>query len=127
MDDNKLKLDEISNDLLKHSEIDASAIVDKNGIVLSSCTNCGKDADSFGVISAVMYSAANIASNESGVGTVNRVIVHSKHNTLITENANFSMLLSVLAENKYSIDSIHNEILNTVEQVRYLLKNISLK
>ncbi|MDO9516886.1 MAG: roadblock/LC7 domain-containing protein [Methanosarcinaceae archaeon] len=127
MDDNKQKLDEISNDLLKHSEIDASAIIDKNGIVLSSCTNCGKDADTFGAISAVMFSAANIASNESGIGTVNRVIVHSKHNTLITENANSHMLLSVLAENKHSLDSVHREILNTVEQVRFLLKNISLK
>ena len=123
----KQKLDEISNDLSKSSEIDASAIVDKNGIVVSSCTNCGGDAETFGVISAVMFGAANIASNESGIGTVRRVIVHSKHNTLITESANSEMLLSVLTENKRSRDSAHREILKRVEQVRNALKGTLLK
>ena len=127
MNNKKQKLDEISNDLSKHSEIDASAIVDKNGIVVSSCTNCGGDAKTFGAISAVMFSAADIASNESGIGTARRVIVHSKHNTLITESANSDILLSVLTENKRSLDSARGEIIKKVKQIRSALKEISLK
>ena len=127
MDDKKQKLDEISNDLSKCSEIGASAIVDKNGIVVSSCTNCGGDVKTFGVISAVMFGAADIASNECGIGTAHRVIVQSKHNTLITENASSHMLLSVLTENKRSFDSAHRKILKKSEQVRYVLEDFLLK
>ena len=127
MDNIKQKLDQISNDLSKCSEIDASAIVDKYGIVVSSCTNCGGDAKTFGTLSSVMFGAADIASNESGIGEAHRVIVHSKHNTLITENASSRMLLSVLTKNKLNLDSIHNQILKNVEHVRSALKGLPLK
>ena len=123
----KQKLDEISKDLSKYSEIGASAIVDKNGIVISSCTNCGRDAKTFGAISAVMFGAADIASNESGIGTAHRVIVHSKHNTLITENTNSEILLSVLTKNKRGLDNVHREIHKKAEQVRSVLKGMPLK
>ena len=119
----KQKLDEISNDLSKCSEINASAIVDKNGIVVSSCTNCGRDAQIFGVISAVMFGAADVASNESGIGTAHRVIVHSKHNTIITENASSQMLLSVFTENKRSTKDGHRRIQKKVKQVRSILED----
>ena len=127
MNDKKQKLDNISNDLSKCSGNGASAIVNKNGIVVSSCTNCGGDAETFGVISAIMFGAADIASNESGIGTAHRVIVHSKHNTLITENTSSQMLLSVLTENKRSLDSAHRKILKNIEHVRSVLENITLK
>ena len=123
MENKKQKLDEISNDLSKCSEINASAIVNKNGLVVSSCTNCGRDAQTFGVISAVMFGAADVASHECGIGTAHRVIVHSKHNTLITENASSSMLLSVLTENKRSIEDGQRKIQKKVEQVRSILED----
>lgn len=127
MNNIKQKLDEISNDLSKYSAIDASAIVDKSGIVVSSCTNCGGDAETFGVISAVMFGAADIASNESGIGAAHRVIVHSKHNTLITENTNSQMLLSILTENRDNIGDEHYKILNKINKVKSAIENISSK
>ena len=123
MDNIKQKLDEISNGLSKCSEINASAIVNKNGLVVSSCTNCGGDAQTFGVISSVMFGAADVASNECGIGMAHRVIVHSKHNTLITENASSRMLLSVLTENKRSIENGQRKIQKKVEQVRSILED----
>ena len=127
MDNIKQKLDEISNDLSKCSEISASAIVDKNGIVVSSCMNCGGNAEIFGVISAVMFGAADIASNESGIGPARRIIIYSKHTTLITENTNSQMLLSILSENKNNIDDEHSKILNKMSKVKSIIENISSK
>ena len=123
----KQKLDEISNDLSKSSEIDASAIVDKSGIVVSSCINCGGNVETFGAISSVMFGAADIASNEIGIGTARRIIVYSKHTTLITENASSQMLLSILTENRNNIGDEHCKILNKINEVKSVIENISLK
>ena len=125
MDNIKQKLDEISNDLSKCSEISASAIVDKNGIVVSSCMNCGGNAEIFGVISAVMFGAANIASNESGIGPARRITVYSKHNTLITENTNSQMLLSILTNDQNDIDDEHSKIQSKINKVKSAIENTS--
>ena len=126
LDSVKQKLDDIANDISKCSEIGASAIVDKNGIVVSSCTNCGGDSNLFGTMSAVMFGAANIASNDSGIGIVHRVTVHSKHNTLITENSNSNsnLLVSIMTEKE--IEQIHYKIDKTIEKFRSALNDIPL-
>ena len=125
MDNIKQKLDEISNYLSKCSEIDASAIVDKNGIVVSSCTNLEGDAGIFGMISAVMFGAANIAFNESGIGPARRITVYSEHTMLITENTNSQMLLSILTNNQNDIDDEHSKMQSKINKVKSAIENTS--
>ncbi len=74
-------------------EIDGSAIVTRDGLLISSDLPRDIDAETFAAMSATMIGAAETAVGELKKGTVERVIAEGKEVKLITKGAGTSAVL----------------------------------
>lgn len=97
-------LEGIPYNLQEYHGIEATAIIDRNGFLLSSSVP-KTNAQAFGALSALIFTAAEMAACASGIGGINRVIIESKHDTLITDNAETHMLLAIFSKHSTELDS----------------------
>ena len=74
-------------------DIDGSAIVTRDGLLISSDLPRDLDAETFAAMSATMLGAAETAVGELKKGTVERVIAEGKETKLITKGAGPSAVL----------------------------------
>jgi len=110
-------VDDLLNDLRGCQGVEASVIVDRNGIVVSSCVPNG-NAETFGALSAVVFRAAEIAATKTGIGKIHRVIAESKDGTFTTSHIGPDALLTVLAEQSTDLENAYNEIKKNTEQLK---------
>ncbi|MBN2487999.1 MAG: roadblock/LC7 domain-containing protein [Methanosarcinaceae archaeon] len=87
-------LEGIPDNLQNYHGIQATAIIDRNGFLLSSSVP-ETNAQAFGALSALIFRAAEMAACASGIGGIKRVIIESKHDTLITDNTETHMSLAI--------------------------------
>ena len=74
-------------------DIDGSAIVTRDGLLIASDLPRDLDAETFAAMSATMIGAAETAVGELKKGTISRVIAEGKETKLITEGAGPSAVL----------------------------------
>jgi predicted regulator of Ras-like GTPase activity (Roadblock/LC7/MglB family) len=105
MDKTTEVLEGIPDNLQEYHGIEATAIIDQNGFLLSSSVpKC--DAEAFGALSALILRSAEMAACAIGIGGIKRVIIEAKHDTLITDNAEPHMSLAIFSKHSTELDSI---------------------
>jgi predicted regulator of Ras-like GTPase activity (Roadblock/LC7/MglB family) len=98
-------LEGIPDNLQNYHGIQATAIIDRNGFLLSSSVP-ETNVKAFGALSALIFRAAEMAACAGGIGGINRVIIEAKHDTLITDNAEPHMSLAVFSKHSTELDRI---------------------
>jgi predicted regulator of Ras-like GTPase activity (Roadblock/LC7/MglB family) len=90
-------IDEILRGLKTVGGVMSSAVVTRDGLLVSADTSPDVDAETFAAMSASMMGSAETAVTEVKGGTAGRVIVESEHSKLIALGAGPKVLLVVLA------------------------------
>jgi len=111
-------INKILQDLNKTQGIEVSALLSREGLLISSTME--RNEDTFAAMSATMFGAAVIASEELGKGYPDRVIVETKYGKLIASGAGPKALILVMARD----DSTLGEILLEVSKASELIKEV---
>ncbi len=105
-------------DLKRIGNIEASAVVSRDGLVIASDLN---DGEVFAAMSATMVGAAETATSELKKGAPNRVIVESKDGKLIATGAGPKAILVVLTSNEMGLGLVLVEMSKASEKIRELI------
>ncbi len=108
-------LDKTLSDLHNKTTIEVSAIVSRNGVLISA--NAPTDAKTFAAMAATMLGAAEITSEGLDRGVPDRMIVESCHGRLIVVGAGKKMLLAVMTKPDTNLGMVLAELENTVEEI----------
>lgn len=106
--------------LTKTGDIDASAIVTRDGVLMGISTNINKP-ETFAAMSATMLGAAETATAELGKGLPNRVIVESSKSRIIVTGAGPKAILVVLTKPSAGLGLILVELEKAADKVKELL------
>ncbi|MBU4220114.1 MAG: roadblock/LC7 domain-containing protein [Euryarchaeota archaeon] len=117
----KEAIDKILHDLNNIRGIEASAALSRDGLLVSSTMT--RNADILVAMSATMFGAAEVASRELDKGSLNRVIVETKHGLLIASGAGRKALLVVLAKDNSTLGHILLEMSKATEKMIDALEN----
>lgn len=121
----KSKKEELS-DLLKKlrdvGDIDGSAIITRDGLLISSDLPRDVDAETFAAMSATMFGAAETAVLELKKGNVKRVISEAKECTLIAVNAGPSAVVVTLVRPDANIGLVLMELIKVANQTIEIMK-----
>ncbi|MCW4009695.1 MAG: roadblock/LC7 domain-containing protein [Candidatus Bathyarchaeota archaeon] len=102
----KSLIDEILRGLKSVGGVVASAVVTRDGLLVSSDTSPDVDAETFAAMSASMMGAAETAIIEVKGGNAGRVIVESNNSKMIALGAGPKVLLVVLASKEIQLGLI---------------------
>lgn len=89
-------LEKILRDLKTTGDVEASAVVSRDGLLMASDIPREIHGETFAAMSATMLGAAETAINELKRGVVNRVIVESKQAKIIASGAGEKALLVIM-------------------------------
>lgn len=89
--------EKILNDLGITGDVEASAVVSRDGLLMASNIPTGFRAETFAAMSATMLGAAETAISEFKKGTAERVIAESKETKIIACGAGTDAVLVVMA------------------------------
>jgi predicted regulator of Ras-like GTPase activity (Roadblock/LC7/MglB family) len=101
--------------------INASAIVSRDGLLMSSSMHTSVRAETFAAMSATMLGAAETASSELKKGVPDRVIVETKDGNLIVTGAGSKALLVALTAPQAMVGPILVNVGKAAEKVKELL------
>lgn len=101
---------------------EGSAIVSRDGLLISSFLSGGVDAETFAAMSATMVGAAETAVSELKKGSMERVIVESRDSKIIATGAGPSALLVVMASSKANLGLVLMEMKKFSDQISSILK-----
>ena len=105
---------------LRSTDIEASSIVSRDGILIYSDIPNELHPDTFAAMSATMLGAAEAAMDELKKGIPERVIVETKGERLIATGAGSKALLVAIASSSTNLDSILDKINNAAEKIEEL-------
>ncbi|MDI6640146.1 MAG: roadblock/LC7 domain-containing protein [Methanocellales archaeon] len=115
------KLEKILADFKHASDIEASAIVSRDGLIIASDVPGSIHPESFAAMSATMLGAAETATAELRGGIPDRVIVEFKEGKIITTGAGPKALLIVMTSPEAGLGLILVEMEKAAEKVKELL------
>ncbi|NIA03410.1 MAG: roadblock/LC7 domain-containing protein [Nitrospirae bacterium] len=113
-------LEEILSNLNNGGNIEASAVVSRDGLLINANIPEGVKADTFAAMAATMLGAAETATLELDKGLPNRVIVESKNGRLVCMGSGPRGLLVILSKSDTSLGLILVEL----EKAASLIKDI---
>lgn len=99
-------LEKILNNLGFGGDIEASALVKKDGLLIASGRTNGFNPEIFAAFCTAMQNVAEFSSSELNSGMVNRTIIETKDNKIITEGIGCDSLLVVVAKNQAKLGVI---------------------
>ena len=102
-------------------DIEASAVVSRDGLLISAQMTNGLDADTFAAMTATMMGAAETAIVELGKGTISQVTVESDQVTVICVGAGERALLVLPMSASTPIDSVRDNVMATKDKIVALL------
>ncbi|MEA3282912.1 MAG: roadblock/LC7 domain-containing protein [Euryarchaeota archaeon] len=108
-------LDKTLSDLHNKTAIEVSAIVSRNGVLITA--NAPTDAKTFAAMAATMLGAAEITSEGLDRGVLDRMIVESRHGRLIVMGAGKKMLLAVMTKPDANLGMVLAELGKTIEGI----------
>jgi len=114
-------IEKVLNDLNKTQGIEISALLSRDGLLISSTME--RNVDTFAAMSATMFGVAVVASEEFGKGYPDRVIVETKYGKLIASGAGPKAMIIVMARNESTLGQILMEVSKASEKMIDVLKN----
>jgi hypothetical protein len=117
----KEKLERILSDLERVGDIEASAVVSRDGLLMASDIPENVHAETFAAMAATMLGAAETAVSELKKGVSERVIVESKLGKIITKGAGSKALLVVMTRPEAKLGLILMETERAAEKIKSML------
>ena len=114
-------INKILQDLNKTQGIEASALLSRDGLLISSTME--QNADTFAAMSATMFGAAVIASEEFGQAYPDRVIVETNNGKLIASGAGPKAMIIVLAREDSTLGQILMDLSKASDRIKEVLEN----
>jgi len=114
-------INKILQDLNKTQGIEASALLSRDGLLISSTME--QNADTFAAMSATMFGAAVIASEEFGKGYPDRVIVETNNVKLIASGAGPKAMIIVLARDDSTLGQILMDLSIASNRIKEVFEN----
>jgi len=118
----KEMLEKILKDLRAVGDVDASAIVSRDGLLIAADIPQNINAEAFAAMTATMLGAAETATSELGRGVPDRVIVEGGEGKIIAAGAGSKALLVVMTNPKANLGLILLEMSKASEKVKEVLK-----
>ena len=117
----KEMLEKLLNDLKRTGNIEASAVVSRDGLLMASDISAGIHAETFAAMNATMMGAAETAVSELKKGFPDRVIIESKEAKVIVTGAGPKALLIVMTTPDAGLGLILVEMGKITEKIKSLL------
>jgi len=114
-------LEKVLTDLRRTGDIEASAIVSRDGLLMASDIPEGVHAETFAAMSATMLGAAETAVSELKKGLPDRVIVESKQGKVIATGAGPKALLVVMTPPEAGLGLILVEMERATDKLKRML------
>ncbi len=115
-------LEKILKDLKAIGDIEATAIVSRDGLLIAADIPQNVNAEAFAAMTATMLGAAETASSELGKGIPERVIVECKEGKIIACGAGAKALLVLMTNPRASLGLVLFEMEKASEKIKDLLK-----
>ena len=115
------RLEKVLKDLKDVGDVEASAIVSRDGLLIAADLSPHVNAEAFAAMTATMLGAAETATSELGMGIPDRVIVEGKMGKIVAVGAGPKALLVVMTNPKASLGLILLEIGKASERIKELL------
>jgi hypothetical protein len=117
----KEMMEKILNDLKNVGDIEASAIVSRDGLLMASNISSNVRAETFAAMSATMLGAAETATSELKKGVPERVIIESKEGKVIAAGAGPKALLIAMMRPEAGLGLALVEMGKAAEKVKQIL------
>ena len=114
-------LEKVLRDLKSVGDIEASAVISRDGLLMAGDIPSDVHAETFAAMSATMLGAAETAISELRRGIPERVIVESKEAKIIATGAGPKALLVVMANPKAGLGLILVEMGKAAEKIEKIL------
>lgn len=118
----KEMLDTVLKELERAGGITASAVVSRDGLLMSSSITGDVRAETFAAMSATMYGAAETAVSELKKGVPERVVIESKDSKLIASGAGPKALLVVMTEANVGLGLVLVNMSKAADKIKELLR-----
>ncbi len=115
------RLEGVLKELKGVGDIEASAIVSRDGLLIAADISQSVNAEAFAAMTATMLGAAETATSELGKGVPDRVIVEGKEGKIIATGAGPKALLVVMTAPKANLGLVLLEMSKVSEKIRELL------
>ena len=115
-------LEKVLKDLKAAGDVEASAIVSRDGLLIASDIPQNVNAEAFAAMTATMLGAAETATSELGKGVPDRVIVEGNEAKIIACGAGGKALLVLMANPNANLGLVLLEMSKASEKVKELLK-----
>lgn len=103
------------------ADIEASAVISTDGLMMAALLPAGMDEDRVGAMSAAMLSLGNRTSEELARGSLEQVLVKGNHGYVLMTHAGDDAVLSVLAKPNARLGLIFLDVKRAAEGVRKLI------
>lgn len=120
----KEKLDDVLSGLLKVGQIQACAVVSKEGLLINSRTPPEVDARIFSALCSTIMGAAEAASGQMDTGIVNQISLKTEKGTIVLIPAGQKAILTVLTEPEAQIGLIFYEMEERALMVDQILREM---
>ncbi|HXH03803.1 MAG TPA: roadblock/LC7 domain-containing protein [Candidatus Competibacteraceae bacterium] len=103
------------------ADIEASAVISTDGLMMAALLPAGMDEDRVGAMSAAMLSLGNRTATELGRGTLEQVLVKGGKGYVLMTHAGEDAVVSVLAKPNARLGLIFLDVKRAAEAIKKLL------
>ncbi len=118
----KEMLEKVLKDLKSDGDLEAGAVVSRDGLLIAEDISHNINADSFAAMTATMLGAAETATSELRKGVPDRVIVEGKDGKIIATGSGFKALLVTMASPNANLGLILLEMSKASNKIKELLE-----
>jgi len=118
----KEMLEKVLDGLRSVGDVEASAIVSRDGLLMASDIAPGINAETFAAMSATMLGAAETAATQLGRGLPDRIIVESEATKLIAIGTGPKALLVVMTSPDAGLGLILIELEKAADKIKMILE-----
>lgn len=118
----KEMLEKVLNDLKSAGDVEAGAVVSRDGLLIAADISQNVNSDSFAAMTATMLGAAETATSELRKGIPDRVIVEGENGKIIATGAGFKALLVVMTSSNANLGLILLEMGKASSKIKELLE-----
>lgn len=118
----KEMLEKVLNDLKSAGDVEAGAVVSRDGLLIAADISQNVNSDSFAAMTATMLGAAETATSELRKGIPDRVIVEGENGKIVATGAGFKALLVVMTSSNANLGLILLEMGKASSKIKELLE-----
>ncbi|MFO7966538.1 MAG: roadblock/LC7 domain-containing protein [Archaeoglobaceae archaeon] len=115
-------LEKVIKELKSTGDLDAGAVVSRDGLLIAADISQNVNSDSFAAMTATMLGAAETATSELGKGFPDRVIVEGEDGKIIATGAGFKALLVAMASPNANLGLLLLEMSKASNKIKELLE-----